>query len=188
MLKLDPKTTALVLIDLQKGIATEDRQPRKGSEVVRNSKALAEKFRAANAPVILVHVTSSKDGGEILRAKVDKPRPIPVAGYPAEFSEFVDGLKHDSDIVVAKHNWGAFYNTDMDAQLRRRGIKNIVLGGIATNMGVESTARQAWEANYDVVLAEDCVSAVSHEMHDFAVKNIFPMISRVVQANDIEFS
>jgi nicotinamidase-related amidase len=86
---------------------------------------------------------------------------------------------------VTKHQWGAFYGTDLDVQLRRRGIKTIVLGGIASNIGVESTARQAWERNYELVIAEDITSGRSAEMHDFAVTKIFPMISRVAKVADL---
>jgi nicotinamidase-related amidase len=99
----------------------------------------------------------------------------------------VDGLAQPSDITVTKHQWGAFYGTDLDVQLRRRGVKTVVIGGIATNMGVESTARQAHEHGYDVVIAEDASTGLSAEMHDFAVTKIFPMLSRVVKAEDVSF-
>ena len=72
-------------------------------------------------------------------------------------------------------------------QLRRRGIQTIVLGGIATNIGVESTARQAWEHGCAIILAEDATSGQSTEMHDFALKNIFPRISKMAKAADIGF-
>ena len=86
---------------------------------------------------------------------------------------------------MTKHQWGAFYGTDLDVQLRRRRIRTVVLGGIATNLGVESTARQAHEAGYEVVVAEDVTTSVSAEMHAFAVSAIFPMLSRVVKTDDI---
>ena len=84
--------------------------------------------------------------------------------------------------------WGAFHGTELDLQLRRRGIQTIVLGGVATNMGVESTARQAWEHGYAVVLAEDATSGLSAQMHDFAIGNTFPRISRVVTSADLTLS
>jgi nicotinamidase-related amidase len=83
--------------------------------------------------------------------------------------------------------WGAFHGTELDLQLRRRGIQTIVLGGLATNIGVESTARQAWEHGYAILLVEDATSSLSRELHDFAVKNIFPRLSCIVKAADIGF-
>lgn len=178
---LDPATTALVLIDLQNGIVGMDLAPRTGGEVVETAKTLAAGFRRAGAPVILVHV-SFADGLAPPQA-VDQP--LPSTNPPADWSQLVDGVQHDGDIVVLKHHWGAFTGTDLDLVLRRRGVKTIVLGGIATNFGVESTARSAWEHGYAVVLVEDACTSASAEAHGFAVKTIFPRISRVVPSADV---
>lgn len=186
MLQLDPKTTALVLIDLQRGIVERDVAPYSGADVVQRASELAKRFRSAGAPVVLVNVAFAKDFADAVRVPVDSPTPIPPGGFPEKFSELVDGLAMPTDIRVTKHNWGAFYGTDLDVQLRRRGIKTIVLGGIATNIGVESTARQAWERNYAIVLAEDITASFSAAMHNFAIEMIFPRISRVIQAAGIE--
>ena len=183
----DPKTTALVLIDLQKGIVPSPLQPRGGGEVVAASKALAERFRAAGAPVVLVHVTWARDYGDWPATPVDQPISRPEGGMPEGADHFVDGLRHDGDIVVTKRNWNAFHGTPLDQHLRRRGIKTIVLGGIATNFGVESTARNAYELNYAVVLAEDCCATLSAELHEMTLKSIFPRISRVMQSTDVRF-
>jgi nicotinamidase-related amidase len=80
---------------------------------------------------------------------------------------------------VVKRQWGAFYGTDLDLQLRRRGVQTIVLTGIATNFGVESTARDAWERSYALVFAEDAMSALSEAAHRFAVETIFPRLGRI---------
>lgn len=186
MLHLEPKTTALVLIDLQKGIASRSTAPHTGSDVVERASELAKRFRSADALVVLVNVAFAKDFGDAVRLPVDSPMQLPPEGLPSDFSDIVDGLATPSDIRVTKHNWGAFYGTDLDIQLRRRGIKTIVLGGIATNMGVESTARQAWERNYETVIAEDITASFTTEMHAFAVEKIFPRISRVSKVADIQ--
>jgi nicotinamidase-related amidase len=89
---------------------------------------------------------------------------------------------------VTKHQWGAFYGTDLDVQLRRRGIKSIVLGGIATNFGVESTAEQAWERGYEVVIAKDATSSRTAEMYNFSIKSILPRLSRITNAASIGFN
>jgi nicotinamidase-related amidase len=112
---------------------------------------------------------------------------LPPGGFPPDFMELADGLKKPGDLCITKRQWGAFYGTELGLQLRRRGIQTIVLGGIATNIGVESTARQAWEHGYAIVLVEDATSGQSAEMHDFAIKNIFPRISRIVKAADVAF-
>ena len=184
----DAKTTALVLIDLQRGIVGSQLQPRGGAEVVVASKALAERFRAAGGTVVLVNVTWAKDYRDWPNHAVDSPTIRPEGGMPAGADQLVDGLQQAGDLTVTKRNWGAFHGTDLDLHLRRRGIKTIVLGGIATNFGVESTARNAWELNYALVIAEDCCASMSKELHDMAVKSIFPRISRVMQSGDIAFA
>jgi nicotinamidase-related amidase len=185
VIELDPKTTALVLIDLQKGLLGHPLAPRSLADVTAASARIAERFRAAGAPVVLVNVAFHKTLGDALSSKVDQSRPHPEGGYPPAFSEIVDGLAHPDDIFVTKRNWGAFYGTDLDVQLRRRGIATIVLGGVATNMGVESTARQAHEHGYDVVLAEDLCASLTAEMHAFAIGTIMPMLARVVASGDV---
>src|ERR1700704_1653438 len=187
MINVDAKTTALVLIDLQDGILGYPLAPLLGPELLSRGKALAERFRAAKGSVVLVNVAWSADSKDVLRASVDYPT-HPEGGFPKGFSNLGAGLAKDGDILITKRQWGAFTGTELDLQLRRRGIRTIVLGGVATNMGVESTARQAWEHGYAVVLAEDATSAMSAQMHDFAIGNIFPRISRVVKSADLTLS
>ncbi len=181
----DPATTALILIDLQKGIVASDKGPRSGAEVVASAKDLAGRFRAAGALVVLVHV-GFRDRADMPSSSVDRPT-LPKEATPASFIEFVEGLEQDGDITVLKHHWGAFTGTDLDLKLRRRGIRTVVLGGIATNFGVESTARSAWELSYDVVVVEDVTTSRSASLHAFAVEHIFPQIARVVKAQDVAF-
>jgi nicotinamidase-related amidase len=187
MIQLDPATTALVLIDIQNGIVGRPLQPRSGADVLATSKSLAERFRAAGAKVVLVSVGWSEDFGDALKQEVDEPTPRPPGGMPKGWSALAEGLAAPGDLLVVKRQWGAFYGTDLDLQLRRRGVKTIVLGGIATNFGVESTARSAWEHGYAVVIAEDACASMSAELHDMAVKAIFPRISRVTRSADIAF-
>ncbi len=105
---------------------------------------------------------------------------------PPDWAEIVAELDpQPSDLRVTKRNWGAFYGTELDVLLRRRGIGTVVLGGIATNFGVESTARQAWERGYAVVVAEDACATMSAALHEMAIKSIFPRISRVTTADQI---
>jgi len=185
MTALDPRTTALVLIDLQNGIVGMPTQPRAGAEVLATGKALAERFRAAGAPVVLVRVAFAADFADAPGQAVDEPSPRPAGGYPAEWTTLAEGLAAPGDIVITKRQWGAFHGTELDLQLRRRGVRTIVLGGIATNIGVESTARHGWELGYELVLVEDACTSRSAELHDMAIRFIFPKIARVRQAADI---
>jgi nicotinamidase-related amidase len=186
MEKLDPRSTALVLLDLQKGIlGIAAGGPHSAAEVVASGGALAKRFRALKATVVLVRIAWSADGGDVPRQPVDRQPPLPPK-LPADWLEFPAELAvANSDILIFKRQWGAFYGTDLDLQLRRRGIKTIVLGGISTNIGVESTARAAWEHNYALVLAEDVMSGQSAENHRFAIEQIFPRLGRVRKTAEI---
>ena len=187
-ISLDLRTTALVLIDLQNGIVALPLAPRSGREVADNAQALAARFRRAGAPVVLVNVAFAPDFGDALRQPVDRPLPAPEGGLPADWSRLVDGLAGPGDIRVTKHQWGAFHGTDLDVQLRRRGVRTVVIGGIATNMGVESTARQAYEHGYEVVIAENATTSLSAEMHRFSVEALLPMISRVAPGGSLDLA
>lgn len=184
MMKIEAKTSALVLIDLQQGILPYAGGPYSAEQVVNNGAHLAEQFRQLGAPVFLVRVGWSGDFAEVLHPPVDRPNPA--GSLPANWWEFPPQLMvRDSDILVTKRQWGAFYGTELDLQLRRRGIKTIVLGGIATNLGVESTARSAWEHGYELIIAEDACSASDTEQHQASFRHIFPRISRVRSSNEI---
>jgi nicotinamidase-related amidase len=182
--QIDFTKTALVLIDLQKGIAPMPVQPHTGASVVANAVKLAVRFRAAKAPVVLVRVSFAADFADTVKTQVDSP--MTRREFPAGWDEIVPELGPEpGDIVVTKRNWGAFYGTDLDLHLRRRGITTIVLGGIATNMGVESTARPAHELGYQLILVEDAMSSLSAEHHTFAVTQIFPRLGLVRSTEEV---
>jgi nicotinamidase-related amidase len=99
---------------------------------------------------------------------------------PPEASQFVpEAGVEATDVVIAKRQWGAFYGTNLDQQLRRRGIRTIIMGGIATNMGVESTARAAFDRAYELVFVEDAMTSFSAEAHEFACAQVFKRMGRV---------
>ena len=170
---LDPNT-ALVVIDLQQGIVAAPTVPHAGADVVSRAVDLATAFRAHGAPVVLVRVTAAPDGSDAAPGRTE-------AGSrgvrPQGWDTIVEDLTTDpNDIIVTKRNWGAFFGTDLDLQLRRRGITQIVLGGIATSIGVESTARAAHEHGYHVTLATDAMSDLTTEAHQGSVERIFPRL------------
>ena len=189
MITLDPKSTALVLIDLLNGIVAYTLVPVSASDLVARGKSLAERFRAAGGLVVLVNVSFSDDGGDLPPQQVDlEPMKIPEGGFPAGWSNHVPGLAQPGDVLITKKQWGAFYGTDLDLQLRRRGIRTIVLGGVATHIGVESTARQAWEHGYDLVTVTDATTSTAIEPHEASMRYILPRISRLADSEAITFA
>ncbi|WET42373.1 hydrolase [Citrobacter enshiensis] len=184
MLELNASTTALVVIDLQEGILPFAGGPHAAQEVVDRAARLAEKFRAHGSPVVMVRVGWSPDYAEALKQPVDAPSPA--KALPENWWRYPAALgKADSDLEVTKRQWGAFYGTDLELQLRRRGIDTLVLCGISTNIGVESTARNAWELGFRLIIAEDACSAASTEQHQSSVTHIFPRIARVRRVEEI---
>jgi nicotinamidase-related amidase len=185
MIALDARSTALVLIDLQKGILGYTLGPITGQELLARGQLLAERFRAASATVVLVNVAFSPDHGDLLRQPVDEPQALPAGGFPAGWSEFPPGLQQPGDLKITKRQWGAFHGTELDLQLRRRGIRTIVLGGVSTHIGVESTARQAYEHGYELLIVKDATSSSVSEGHEMSMKHVFPRLARLVQSADI---
>ncbi len=183
-LDLDPRTTALVLIDLQKGIVARPAAPHAAADVIARGAALARACRDRGALVVLVRVAFDPALRDRLAPPADAP--MPGGALPADWAELVPELERGpDDLVVTKHQWGAFYGTELDLQLRRRGVRTIVIGGIATNFGVESTARDAWERAYHLVFVEDAMATATPEMHRFPVETIFPRLGRVRSTADV---
>ncbi|WP_327399317.1 hydrolase [Streptomyces sp. NBC_01288] len=181
---LDPRT-ALVVIDLQGGIVGAPTQPYSGPEVVARTVELADAFRAADLPVVLVRVTFAADGADAVPGRNEQQRPGGGA-RPEGWDVIVDELAgHPGDIHVTKRNWGAFHGTDLDVQLRRRGVTQIVLTGIATSIGVESTARAAHEHGYHVTLATDAMSDLDAVSHTHSIERIFPRLGETGTSAEI---
>lgn len=172
-LQLDFEKTALVLIDLQKGIVAMPG----GSEIVEKAVQLVELFRRKKGFIGFVRV-SFLDGQDTLNPLIDQP--VPAANRAEGWDELAPELGvTEKDYVVTKRQWGAFFGTDLDLQLRRRGIDTIVLCGIATNIGVESTAREAFQHGYNQVFITDAMTTFSQEAHEASLKFIFPRIGKL---------
>lgn len=181
---LDPATTALVLIDLQHGILAGDTAPHSSADVVARAVRLAQRFRERQALVVLVRVDPGANGELFPRPPSDMPRQV--RAMTPDWTTIVAALGPEpTDAVVTKHHPGAFYGTDLDLRLRRRGIRTIVLGGISTNIGVEATARAAFEHGYEQLFAEDAMAAREAELHAFPVARTFPTMGRVRSTDEI---
>ena len=184
-LTLTPARTALVVIDLQRGIAGAPTAPHPAGDVVAHAAAVAVALRAAGGTVVLVHVTPSADGRDALRPRTDTPAWQP-GPRPQDWAEIVPELGPEpGDLVITKRQWGAFYGTELDLQLRRRGVDTIVLCGISTNIGVETTARDAFERGYQQVFVEDAMAARSGEEHTATATTLFPRIGRVRSTDEV---
>ncbi|MCX4766240.1 isochorismatase family protein [Streptomyces sp. NBC_01275] len=168
-LALDPARTALVLVDLMDRIVALPLEPHKGAEVLAVAEELADAFRSAGALVVLV--------------RVERPG---VAEQP-HGSELVHGLLRDGDLEIVKRTIGAFHGTGLDERLREHGVTALVFGGIATNLGVESTARAAGDLGYDLVFVEDAMTALTEAEHEASVRLDFPRLGSVVRAADVRF-
>ena len=174
---LDEKT-ALVVIDLQKGIAAIPTvHPMEG--VVGNSARLAAAFREHGLPVVLVNATGVAPGRtqESGRGR---------GAFPADFAELLPELDvQESDILVSKQRWGAFTGTSLHESLQERGVTQVVVTGVATQAGVESTARSAHELGYHVVLVTDAMTSRDVVDHDHAVERIFPRIGELGTTDEV---
>ncbi|MFD5125217.1 hydrolase [Streptomyces sp. NPDC058385] len=176
--------TALVVIDLQKGIVGAPTTPYTGAEVVARSVELADAFRSHGLPVVLVRVSAAADGADAVPGRNETQGRT--GARPEGWDVIVDELSgHPEDITVTKRNWGAFFGTDLDLQLRRRGITQVVMTGVATSIGVESSARAAHEHGYHVTLATDAMTDLDVEAHRNSIERIFPRLGETGTTEEI---
>jgi nicotinamidase-related amidase len=180
---LDPKT-ALVVVDLQAGVVAAPGAPIPMADVIARTAALAQAFREHGLPVVLVRVSTAPDNADAVTGRIDGG-PRPPRPRPEGWDRIVDEITGPGDVVVTKRNWGAFHGTDLDLQLRRRGVTQVVLTGVATSIGVESTARAAHEHNYHVTLAVDAMTDLDEATHRNSVEKIFPRLGETGTAADL---
>ncbi|HZE41267.1 MAG TPA: isochorismatase family protein [Stackebrandtia sp.] len=159
-------TQALILIDLMERIVAYDLAPHSGTEVVERGMRLAEAFRARRLPVVAVRVER------------------PGVGEQPPGSGFVDGLPGDGDVEIVKGAISAFHQTGLEDRLRELGVTTVVMAGIATNLGVEGTARAANDFGFDIVGVSDAMTAMSAEEHDMSLTSIFARFGTVVTTEE----
>lgn len=175
MASLDPNT-ALVVIDLQKGVVGMQTVP-PAADVVTRSAALARAFRARNLPVVLVNASGRAPG------RVDRTRTFTL---PPGWDELVPELDaRPTDHLVTKFNIGAFYGTALEMNLRRAGATQIVVTGIATGSGVESTVRAGFDHGFNVVTVIDAMSDADPDVHRFCIDKVFPRFSETATTAEI---
>jgi nicotinamidase-related amidase len=185
-LHLDPRKTALILIDVQNGILALPLAPYDREAIIAKTTALGQAFATAGAVIATVRVSFAPDGADLPPQAIDQPMKLPPGGLPPGWSDLVPEIAAlPAAVSVTKRHWSAFHGTELDLQLRRRRIETVVIGGIATNFGVESTARDAWQHGYSVVVAEDASTSVGADLHAFAIASTLPRVSRVRTVSQI---
>jgi nicotinamidase-related amidase len=183
-LDFEPGSTALVVVDLQNFAIAMETAPIPASQVLANSIRIADACRDKGILVVLIRV-----GHE------DNKTPHPGPKIDAGFSGFQmgSGAKElapalgpkAGDVTVDKYNWGAFHGTSLDTHLRRRGIRTLIMTGLVTNIGVDTTMREAQAHGYDQVMVSDAVAAMSLEEHDYTLKYVAPRLSRVRTTEEV---
>lgn len=173
---LDPNT-ALVVIDLQKGLAgLPTAHP--FESVVERASRLAAGFRRRNLPVILVNVAG--------RAPGRSERQLSTRDMPSDWTDLLPQLnRQPQDHLVTKRSWGAFTQTDLESYLKTAGVTQIVLAGVSTSIGVETTARFAYELGFNVALAVDAMTDLNAEAHENSVTRIFPRLGETGTTEEI---
>lgn len=173
---LDPRT-ALIVVDLQKGVLAHP-LVHPVSSVVQNAAELAASFRTKKLPVVLVTVAGTAPG-RTEQTLSNGPR-------PDDWAELVPELTpHEADYRVVKKTWDAFTHTDLEAYLKGKGVTQIVIAGVATSIGVESTARLAYALGFNVTLATDAMSDRSASAHANSVSHIFPRLGETGTAQEV---
>ena len=164
---IDPNT-ALIVIDLQKGIVSLPTIHPIG-EVVKRACALADAFRRHSLPVVLVNVDAGPPG------RTEQPRRT--REFPAGWTDLIPELnRQPRDHLVTKRTWGAFTNTDLEAYLKTLGVTQVVIVRVSTSAGVEQTARHAYELGFNVILAIDAMTDTNADTHNNSISRIFPRL------------
>ena len=174
---LDPNT-ALIVIDLQKGIVNGNFIHPIG-DIVHRTRTLIDAFRAKNLPVVLVNVAGRAPGRT-------EQGPRSSLTFEEGWTDLLPELdQQPGDIVATKRSWGAFATTDLEHQLKARGVTQVVVTGVATSVGVEATARQAYEQGFNVTLALDAMTDIREETHEYSIRNVFPRVAETGSTKEI---
>ena len=176
------KQTALVLIDLQKGIVSRQTAT-PVQNIIANAVKLIDAFRKKGLPVVFTNVVM----GNAAWTKTRKEQNMTQGATPTPdlFEIIAEVNKQPEDILITKHTWSAFYETELDEELKKRGITGIVMGGVSTSIGVEGTARAASERGYNITFAKDAMTDMFAEAHERSLQFIFPRLGEVDDTDKI---
>lgn len=181
-LKLDPAKTALVSIDLQNALMGLNTAPYSPADVVAKNRRIADALRAQGGLIVWVRVNLN----DFLSLPVDQAPQFGGQQMPDELSQIASTAGFQAeDALVTKRHWGAFAGTSLEEQLRARGIDTVILTGISTNIGVESTLRQGTGLGFAFVVPEDACSSQDADDHAYAVEKVFPRLARVRSTSEV---
>ena len=168
---------ALVVIDRPQGTASVP-AAHPLADGARHAGALADAFRRRGLPVVLVNVAGGAPGRTEQARRLER--------FPDGWTDLLPELnRQPEDHTVTKRAWGAFTNTDLEAYLKGRGVTQVVLAGVATSVGVESTARHAYELGFHVVLATDAMTDMRAESHAHSLAHVFPRLGETGTTREI---
>jgi len=173
-MNLDP-ASALIVVDLQIG-TTSAPTAHDSTEIIARGAALAAAFRAAGRPVVLANVDGTPPGRNVYGGGARE--------FPTEFSALVLEAAA-SDILVTRRTWSAFAGTDLDATLTTAGVTQVVIAGVATSFGVESTARAAYDLGYSVIVVTDAITDRSFESHESSIARVFPALAELATTDEV---
>lgn len=181
MITVLDKNTALVLIDLQNSVVSVQTKPYSVEDVLKNVNDLIAAFRKKQLPIVLVNVKPA--GAWMASRKEAKMPPFPNDEKAYQISDKINADKNDT--CITKHTWNAFFETELNDELKKKSITNIVLGGISTSIGVEGTARAASELGYNITFATDAMSDRVESAHHHSIQNIFPRLGETGTVKEI---
>jgi bifunctional isochorismate lyase/aryl carrier protein len=180
--RIDKSKVALIVIDMQRHFCDKNSSffvP--GSDVLAGKlKGLGDSFRAANRPVVFTrHIDSDDKGNLMLRwwsEKIKEDDPM---------SEIVDVLEARKGTTIVKHQYDGFLNTELEAILRKEGVRQVVVCGVLTNLCCETTARSAFMRGFEVYFVEDGTATFSREMHEATLLNLAYGFATVTTIDDV---
>lgn len=174
---LDPNT-ALIVVDLQKGIVNGD-FIHPIAEVIDRTRTLIDVFRAKGLPIVLVNVAGRAPGRT-------EQGPRSSQTFAEGWTDLLPQLdQQPGDIAVTKRSWGAFATTELEAQLKARGVTQVVVTGVVTSVGVEATARQAYVQGFHVTLALDAMTDIREDAHQYSIRSVFPRVGETGSTDEI---
>lgn len=183
---IDPKTSALLVMDFQNGIVAMVPEDKEG--LLSRTASLVEDARKAGMPVIYVVVAFRPGYPEISPQNQSFSA---IRGTGRFESGTPETAVHDAvapkpgEVIVTKHRVSAFAGTDLDMILRAHGVKTLILAGISTSGVVLSSVRHAADADYRIIVVSDCCADRDPEVHRVLTEKIFPSQTTVVKASEL---
>lgn len=186
MKKLDLSKTAYVAIDIQKGIMdSHQMSPYTNEEILSASNRLANLFKNTDSLIVLVNVDGTTFS-YLHPSRIERSEETPMPKIYTEFSMNIAKDESAKNVIqITKHNPGAFFGTDLDLQLRRRGIDTIILSGVSTSNGVYATALDAFQYGYKLYIVEDATADRDTEIHNLFFKKLYPKLGTVIELSEV---